>query len=282
MSIYSLDFDLMLHRLEELKKSYDIELSQLDNIAPGHLTGTHRNGRQNYLQTQIIDDKYCRHGIANEPDTLRHLCRKAYLKEALQIISGNIICLSNAKAQFSSLDYGEIIQSLPKVYQTLPSKYFFPHICKDPLADIAEKNAEISAKVKAWCVEPFKQSTYMPDKKIHTTSRGEKMRSKNEVLHAEIMYRLNIPFRYEPVLRIGQYTFEFDFAAIRASDEKVFYVEDCGMPHNREYMLRHKRKMEIYESAGIVPWDNLIVTYGDAKGNIDVRVIENELRSKLL
>ena len=165
MSIYSLDFDSMLHRLEELKKSYDIELSQLDNIAPGHLTGTHRNGRQNYLQTQIIDDKYCRHGIANEPDTLRHLCRKAYLKEALQIISGNIICLSNAKAQFSSLDYGEIIQSLPKVYQTLPSKYFFPHICKDPLADIAEKNAEISAKVKAWCVEPFKQSTYMPDKK---------------------------------------------------------------------------------------------------------------------
>ena len=39
---------------------------------------------------------------------------------------------------------------------------------------------------------------------------------------------------------------------------------------------------KLYESVGIVPWDNLIVTYGDINGNIDVRAIEGELRSKLL
>lgn len=88
----------------------------------------------------------------------------------------------------------------------------------------------------------------MPEKKVHVTSLGEKMRSKNEVLHAEVMYRNHIPFRYEPVIHIGTITLILDFAAMRIRDAKFFYAEHCGMPHNKEYMARHKRKMELYES----------------------------------
>ena len=286
MDYYTMDFDAMLSRLEDLRKKYNAELEQLELNVPGCLWSVRRNGKQNYLKAQIIDGKCKRHGISRDPDTLRHLCRKAYLKEALQAIGSNIQCLTGAKSQYFSLDPGEIIRNLPQVYRTLPEEYFFPDsrtgFLEDLMSDGTSGNARIAAKVKAWCEEPYEQSDYMPDKKIHTTSRGEKMRSKNEVLHAEIMYRLNIPFRYEPVLHIGPYTFALDFAAIRIRDAKVFYAEHCGMPHNREYMLRHKRKMEIYETAGIVPWDNLIVTYGDINGNIDVRAIESELRSKLL
>ena len=96
------------------------------------------------------------------------------------------------------------------------------------------------------------------------------------------MYRNHIPFRYEQVIHIGTTALTLDFTAMRIRDAKIFYAEHCGMPHNKEYMAHHKRKMELYESVGIVPWDNLIVTYGDINGNIDVRAIENELISKLL
>lgn len=282
MNIYDLDFDTMLHILEELKKSYDIELARLEVAVPGHLTGTHRHGRQNYLQTEIIDGKYFRHGLSKDPDTLRQLCRKAYLKEALLQISDNIKCLTVAKSRYAALHPDEIIQNLPKVYQTLPNEYFFPDVTKDLLAKAAEKDAEIAAKVKAWIEEPYEQSAFMPEKKVHITSRGEKMRSKNEVLHAETMYRLGIPFRYESVLHIGKRELIPDFTAMRIRDAKIFYAEHCGMPDNKEYMEHHKWKIELYEAAGIVPWDNLIVTYGDACGNVDVRIIESELRSKLL
>lgn len=282
MSAFTLDFDAMLHRLEELKKSYNIELARLEGVVPGHLTGTHRNGRQNYLQTQIIDAKYRRHGISQEPDTLKKLCRKAYLKEALVNIDDNIKCLTTAKSQFINLNSDQIIQSLPKVYQTVPTEYFFPGAFDDILAKAAVEDAEIAAKIKAWCEEPYEQSTYMQEKRVHTTSRGEKMRSKNEVLHAEVMYRLGIPFRYEPVLHIGANDLIPDFMILRIRDAKIFYAEHCGMPFNKKYMEHHKWKMELYETIGIVPWDNLIVTYGDIKGNIDVRIMESELKSKLL
>ena len=214
MSIYTMDFDAMLYRLKDLEKLYNAELELLESHTPGCLYGVKRDGRQNYLQTQIINGKQQRHGITNDPDTLRRLCRKAYLKGALENINENINCLAAVKLQFTSLQPAEIIQNLPKVYQTLPKEYFFPDLFKDRLAEAAEKDAEIAAKVKAWIEEPYEQSTFMP--------------------------------------------------------------------HNKEYMARHKRKMELYESVGIVPWDNLIVTYGDINGNIDVRAIESELISKLL
>ena len=108
------------------------------------------------------------------------------------------------------------------------------------------------------------------------------MRSKNEVLHAETMYRLGIPFRYEPVLHIGTNNLIPDFTALRIRDAKIFYMEDFCMKKKKEKIDKQKWKMRTYEAAGIVPWDNLIVTYGDVHGNVDLRIIESELRSKLL
>ena len=53
----------------------------------------------------------------------------------------------------------------------------------------------------------YRQSDYMPEKKIHTTSKGLKVRSKSEVLIAEKLYEHNIEFRYEQILQIEQMEF---------------------------------------------------------------------------
>ena len=63
---------------------------------------------------------------------------------------------------------------------------------------------------------------------------------------------------------------------------QIIYWEHAGMMHIEEYRLRHKQKMEVYESAGIVPWKNLIVTYDDEAGNLDIRIVESEIKNKLL
>ena len=33
---------------------------------------------------------------------------------------------------------------------------------------------------------------------------------------------------------------------------------------------------------GFRPWDNMIVTYDTSDGNVDLRIIESEIRNKLL
>jgi len=125
------------------------------------------------------------------------------------------------------------------------------------------------------------QADYMPEGRTHITSRGLRVRSKSEVLIAEKLYEYGIDFRYEEVLKIGKYTFVPDFT-VRRRDGKVFYWEHCGRTSDEEYMTRHRRKMELYEIAGIVPWDNLIVTYDDEEGNINIAAAEGEIKAKLL
>lgn len=40
--------------------------------------------------------------------------------------------------------------------------------------------------------------------------------------------------------------------------------------------------MNMYETADIVPWKNLIVTYDNENGTIDLAIIDGEIRNKLL
>jgi len=55
-----------------------------------------------------------------------------------------------------------------------------------------------------------------------------------------------------------------------------------GMMDDLEYRIDNKRKIEDYEKFGIVPWDNLIITYDTAKAGLRANMIEAMIQSCLL
>lgn len=101
------------------------------------------------------------------------------------------------------------------------------------------------------------------------------------MLIAERLYEYGIPFRYEPAMHIDRYEISPDFTVMTPSG-KVFYWEHCGMTGNRDYIEKHKWKMNLYETRGIVPWKNLIVTYDDENGHINLAEIDSIITNKLL
>ena len=138
-----------------------------------------------------------------------------------------------------------------------------------------------SAEVIAWAIEEYTRSTYLEDDLKHRTSRGLWTRSKSESLIAERLYAHKIPFRYEQVLETEFGIMIPDFI-IPAADGTFYYLEHAGMPQVDEYWKRHKEKIDKYEKLGIVPWKNLIVTYDNEEGGIDLATIESEICNKLL
>ena len=54
------------------------------------------------------------------------------------------------------------------------------------------------------------------------------------------------------------------------------------MMDDPEYYIDYKNKMKEYEKHGIVPWKNLIATYGNSKDGIDGRMIEAVIQGWLL
>ena len=133
-----------------------------------------------------------------------------------------------------------------------------------------------------WAEAPFEQSDYKVELRQMVTSRGLRVRSKSELLIAEALYRYDLPFRYEQVYRPDdKYTISADFTILRA-DGRIFIWEHEGLTDVDSYVSWQRRKAEMYASMGFVPWDNLIVTYDTDGGNIDLRIVESEIRNRLL
>lgn len=97
------------------------------------------------------------------------------------------------------------------------------------------------------------------------TSTGLNVRSKSEMLIAQTLDSLGIPYRYEFPLKVhaekGVFkTFHPDFLCLNIKTRKEFYWEHFGLLENQEYLLSAIQKLAVYEKNGIIQGKNLIVT----------------------
>ena len=148
---------------------------------------------------------------------------------------------------------------------------------------MAERNSQASERMKihrAWAEAPYDSSRFREEEKSKVTSRGLRMRSKSEVMIAEMLYQYGVPFRYEQVLMLDGKTFAPDFTFQDAVLE-LFYMEYCGMMGDPEYVKRHMWKRDIYEQNGIVPWKNIYYIY-ENNGDINMQEIRHFIEDKIL
>ncbi len=221
-----------------------------------------------YFCVSTKNGKRVRKSITSDIELVEALARKAYLKEKKAIIENNIRTLRKAGEEVSDLNSGKVMEGLSPSIRKLPQ-------------DLFRKTMDSQDPRAVWAGETYPQSNYKPEAKVHRTSRGLAVRSKSELLIAERLYEYGVPFRYEPAMHIDRYEISPDFTVMTPGG-KIFYWEHCGMPGRNDYMKKHKWKMDLYETRGIVPWKNLIVTYDDEDGHIDLAEIDSIITNKLL
>lgn len=129
------------------------------------------------------------------------------------------------------------------------------------------------------------EDRFLEDRLIHRTRRGDSVRSKSEVIIADLLYSKGIDYQYESPFtgkdgktRYPDFSFEDDDSGMQ------YYWEHLGLLANPEYKRRWEKKMSWYREQGIVPYDEgggedgtLIVSNDDEKGGIKVNEIERLL-----
>ena len=120
-----------------------------------------------------------------------------------------------------------------------------------------------------------------PEHLIHITKKGELVRSKSEVIIANILSDLGISYEYEKPLysKEGRKDFRLPDFTIKYEGE-VFYWEHLGMLEDPEYKNDWERKREWYEKNGYI--DRLIVSKDKPDGGIDSREIVKLAKEKIL
>lgn len=130
-------------------------------------------------------------------------------------------------------------------------------------------------------VEHEKQ--YYEQALIHRTLRGEMVRSKSEVIIANMLYEAGIDYEYEKELDLGEDGIRIpDFTIEDAESGLEFYWEHCGMLGNERYRKRWEEKKEVYKKHGIEEGDNLIVSRDALNGSIDSAEIKALIERYLL
>lgn len=266
--------------LAELEVRLKIANNELKACPEGTLSVVKREGKMTFFQIMYLEGRRQRKSLAKTPELIFGLARKEYLTKEKDILEKDVKVLKAAIKSLVEPSADNVLSSISGHLRDVPDKYFFLENLKNSGSSSGGNSGKNTDRKINWADRPYRMSSYRAEEKTHTTSRGLKVRSKSEVLIAEMLYRYNIPFRYEQVIQIGDIILVPDFT-IRLPDGRIVYWEHCGLMVLKEYREHHKRKMEAYEKAGIVPWKNLILTYDDENGNINVGIIESEIKNKL-
>lgn len=106
------------------------------------------------------------------------------------------------------------------------------------------------------------------------TAKGERVRSKSEVIIADSLNREGIPYRYEcPIYVEGWGSVHPDFTILNIKERKEIYWEHLGLMDDMDYVGRALEKITVYGQNGILPGKNLILTYETAKYPLNQKMV---------
>ncbi len=187
------------------------------------------------------------------------LVRKKFLADSLKRLRINIKYMKLFLKHYAPFDPTEISANLPPAYEG---------ISWDINRDSIEKNHPAK-----WFFEKHPASELYPETLIYNTSCGFKVRSKSETIIAEMLDANSIPFRYESQLVLGGQEYYPDFTILNPRNNKIMYWEHFGMMDKEAYKQQTRDKLQTYEDYGILPWNNLILTYETESSPLDVEKI---------
>ena len=120
----------------------------------------------------------------------------------------------------------------------------------------------------------------LEDRLIHRTARGEAVRSKSEVIIANLLDAAGVDYRYEEKLEIDGVTKFPDFTIDDDDTGVKYYWEHLGMLSDERYRRRWNEKLKWLRGHGIVPREEgggeegtLIVTRDSDDGGIDSEAV---------
>lgn len=232
---------------------------QFKEYAQSHLSYMQRLLKHNCLQLEKMPSgklvKKKAHGkiyyYVSEKDTLRSLLGKYELQN--RYIEKEFLELENPKLTCNI----QLLERFLRKYE--------PLIVSPSLWDSIEAE----------------QNPYQPEDKRHLY-RQIRFRSKSEAVIASILTSYGIEFKYEPALDLNGQRIYPDFVVRRPRDGKIFIWEHFGMIYDESYLDKTFHKLSEYHLSGYDLWDNLIISFDQSDGSIDLTVIEKIITLFLL
>lgn len=258
---------------EQLTKIQEIikqKQQALKNTPKGFLRAIKSHNSIQYFQVTDQSNKNGKYIPRKNLALATQLAQKAYDAEVLKELKFQQKILKNAKNQLKTHDLLQILHKFPKLKSQL-------------MTPIALSDDDYAAQ---WQSVNYERKAFLPGMPEYFTAKGERVRSKSEILIADTLTRFGIPYRYEfPVkLRLNDGTktiFHPDFYCLNLRTRKEFVWEHFGMMDNEEYSSNCAQKMILYQNNGYYPGESFLFTMETNQLPLNTKYIEKIIKKWL-
>lgn len=265
----------MTQWLEQLNNALNQKLKQLNqnkDIPKGHLRiaqlsqKSHKPQFYHYINSK---DKKGRYIPRKETKLAVQLAQKDYDIKVIKLLEKEIA---------STRQY---LKGINKIY-TLYTK--MPPARQQLITPITLTEVQYTDQ---WQSVTWQNLSFAQESQYFLTNRGEKVRSKSEVLIANALDRHNIPYRYEypTTLKSGQnktITIHPDFLCLNTKTRTEHIWEHFGLMDNPDYAQNAVRKLQLYAQNKIFSGNNLIITMETQNEPLTTQFVETMIKEFLL
>ena len=136
--------------------------------------------------------------------------------------------------------------------------------------------------IKQWSERQFEKPSYYAAPAEFVTQRGEAVRSKSELIIANVLANHDIPYFYEAPLVIFGRTYNPDFLVLNKRTRREYYWEHLGMMGNSDYASNAVRKLLDYQRAGYYPGEQIILTSETYQNPLSTQLVNKTIEHYLL
>ena len=195
----------------------------------------------------------------------RSLAQRDYNKKLEPYIAKNIATLEQFTKNYAPEKCENCFSRLPAARRALVKPIFM----------------DDATYAKQWQAQKYEPKKDFPTENFYT-NREERVRSKSEVIIANMLNSKGIPYHYEyPVKINSSLTLYPDFFCLNKRTRQEFYWEHCGKMDDSDYTVKLVQRLTLYSQKNIITGKNLILTMEAQKHPLDVKEVERMIKTFL-
>lgn len=255
------------NKILDLKKTVNMIDKFLEDAPKGCLKYQIKAGKAYYYQKYKNEEEnsYVVHYIERKDEKLAmKLAQKGYFIMIKPLLEKEIKALEQFLESYNTRDVDEVYDGLADARKKL-------------ITPVRMSKKEL---INKWESEKFELYKGYEENLKYETEGGEIVRSKSEVIIANLLYskRNVLRYKYERPLDVRKngrlFTIHPDFTIMNINTGKVVYWEHAGCMDNVEYVNDFICKVNTYISNNIIPGKNLIITYETLDSPLNVNTIK--------
>ncbi len=137
--------------------------------------------------------------------------------------------------------------------------------------------------LQKWNNVEYEPMGFEDNQSIFVSDNGIRVRSKSELIIANLLEKKNIPYRYEyPINLQGLGVVRPDFYCLNVRTRKEFVWEHFGMMDNSVYADKNVSKIDFYEQNGFFAGKKMIMTFETSSHPISSVIIKSMVEQYLI